>query len=472
MGSVTAQAAGGSHVDVRILSDGPWTAFPVGFDLSKIKQITYYIRDARGHWRKVPVVTSPPFEAAISWWDGNNAGYEAVTAHVITTAGKEIKDPGGYHWVNGQHANPGGQITAVVNPDGTGGATYDPEKDTSVIKGVEFWFRDANSRWLDGGAGAQSGDDGGWVVDVLNGTSKPGWNGSGAAVAVHVIWPNESQWTDPAPYARTFSVPAPAITTVAAKSIPAVSGTITCGDPTAHVYNPARLHLLAACVTVTGTVEFIRVENDGDLHILLRLDAGEEKYVNAKNVSLEHGDLVLEPVCTHGVTQTDAIAACAGYVNPLPIPAVGSHVAATGPWVLDADHGWLEIHPVASFNAVGAPPPPSTPTPTARPTAAPTTVPPPPPPAAVTVAFLNAPLTVPHGQKANLQVRTAPNTGCSIVVVYKSGPSTAAGLGSATSDGAGNVGWTWIVGTRTTLGSWPITVTCAGVSAQTTITVT
>jgi hypothetical protein len=95
-----------------------------------------------------------------------------------------------------------------------------------------------------------------------------------------------------------------------------------------------------------------------------------------------------------------------------------------------------------------------------------------PAPAANNVSFVNAPLTVAHGQNVTLQVRTTPNTSCSIEVDYKSGPSTAAGLVAKTSDGAGNVSWTWKVGANTTLGSWPITVTCGGASAATHITVT
>lgn len=161
-----------------------------------------------------------------------------------------------------------------------------------------------------------------------------------------------------------------------ASSLPvATNPTATCGEPHAHVYNPDRLQLLAPCVTVTGTVDVIRVEKDGDLHILLRLDAGQDKYLNAKNVTAEEGDLVLEPVCVRPPTQTDAIPACSGYTNPLPIPAVGVHVAVTGAWVLDLDHGWQEIHPVYAFNSVapaGAKPtaPMSTATPTEAPTAA------------------------------------------------------------------------------------------------------
>jgi hypothetical protein len=41
-----------------------------------------------------------------------------------------------------------------------------------------------------------------------------------------------------------------------------------------------------------------------------------------------------------------------------------------------------------------------------------------------TVTFVNAPITAARGLNATLQVRTSPNTSCSIAVDYKSGPST------------------------------------------------
>ena len=113
-----------------------------------------------------------------------------------------------------------------------------------------------------------------------------------------------------------------------------------------------------------------------------------------------------------------------------------------------------EATPSASFAATPAPP-------ATSPVAAQTTV-----------AFVHAPITAARGLPATLQVRTAPNTPCSIEVDYKSGPSKAAGLGPATSDAAGNVSWTWIVGGNTTVGAWPITVTCGNGSAQTQINVT
>jgi micrococcal nuclease len=58
-----------------------------------------------------------------------------------------------------------------------------------------------------------------------------------------------------------------------------------------------------------------------------------------------------------------------------------------------------------------------------------------------------------------------------VVLLYKSGPSTAQGLGPKTTDSSGNATWSWTVGTNTTTGSWPIEVRCGSVSAQTTFEV-
>src|SRR5213594_3756116 len=38
-------------------------------------------------------------------------------------------------------------------------------------------------------------------------------------------------------------------------------------DPRSHVYSPDRLQLIAACVTVTGTIESEQGEPDGDFHV-------------------------------------------------------------------------------------------------------------------------------------------------------------------------------------------------------------
>ena len=42
-------------------------------------------------------------------------------------------------------------------------------------------------------------------------------------------------------------------------------------DQDRYVYNPARLQVVTACLQVTGTVAAIRMEADGDLHLLIRL---------------------------------------------------------------------------------------------------------------------------------------------------------------------------------------------------------
>jgi len=72
---------------------------------------------------------------------------------------------------------------------------------------------------------------------------------------------------------------------------PAASPNQKCraGDPLANVYHPSRLTVVAACKTVTGVVDAVRHETDGDYHIALRLDAPYAGLVNAKNASAQHG---------------------------------------------------------------------------------------------------------------------------------------------------------------------------------------
>lgn len=119
-----------------------------------------------------------------------------------------------------------------------------------------------------------------------------------------------------------------------------------------NVYHKYRLEVYEECKTVTGTIEKIRHEEDGDLHILLKLDAGQENLLNEKNISSQHGDLVIEPICVNEVTQKDAIAPCSGYVNSVKIPHTGDHVKVTGSYVFDKEHGWNEIHPVTEIEGI------------------------------------------------------------------------------------------------------------------------
>jgi hypothetical protein len=117
-----------------------------------------------------------------------------------------------------------------------------------------------------------------------------------------------------------------------------------------HVYHPDRLHVIRSCMTVRGRVDAVRQEPDGDLHILL---ATRPALVNSANITYQHGDLVLEEICQGPVTQADAIDACQGVPHNLTVPSVGDRVRVTGSYVLDADHGWMEIHPVTKLIVIG-----------------------------------------------------------------------------------------------------------------------
>jgi len=129
-----------------------------------------------------------------------------------------------------------------------------------------------------------------------------------------------------------------------------------------HVYKPKRLVKQKNCVTVTGTMmdstitetiheaDGVRHEADGDAFGWLKLDPGQDKFVNDVNKQAQQGYLIFEIICKYPVTQADAIAACQGFKNSVNLPPVGSHVAITGTWVKDKGHnGWLEIHPVTSI---------------------------------------------------------------------------------------------------------------------------
>jgi hypothetical protein len=132
----------------------------------------------------------------------------------------------------------------------------------------------------------------------------------------------------------------------------------TCDDTLwSHVYHSPRLQVHQACAVVTGVIvdasrgknrDGCRHEADGDGHCFLKLDAGQEKFLNAKNLSNENGMLVFEPMCRYRVKQKDAQEACKNYHQPLLLPAVGTHVKLTGSFVTDLEHGHNEIHPVSS----------------------------------------------------------------------------------------------------------------------------
>jgi hypothetical protein len=127
------------------------------------------------------------------------------------------------------------------------------------------------------------------------------------------------------------------------------------GDPRKFASPRDRLQVIEECVTVTGTIEFARPEKDGDYHIGLRLDPPFSSMVNDRNTAEERGDLVLEPVCENPVTQRDTLeeGACTDFHQDIFTPdMVGQHVAVTGAYVTDMEHGWREIHPVTSITPI------------------------------------------------------------------------------------------------------------------------
>jgi hypothetical protein len=66
-----------------------------------------------------------------------------------------------------------------------------------------------------------------------------------------------------------------------------------------------------------------------------------------------------------------------------------------------------------------------------------------------------------RGNPVTLTARVSlENVICSITVYYKSGPSHARGVQPRKRPIHGRVSWTWLVGTRTTPGRWPIVVAC------------
>jgi hypothetical protein len=117
------------------------------------------------------------------------------------------------------------------------------------------------------------------------------------------------------------------------------------------VYNPTRLVVLDKCKTVTGVIVERNADADGDEHMLLKLDAGQEKLLKKKNYTKKDGNLVIEAVCINHITRKIAKGICKGYVNAVKLPNVGDHVRVTGSYVLDSHNGWTEIHPITSIVA-------------------------------------------------------------------------------------------------------------------------
>lgn len=82
-------------------------------------------------------------------------------------------------------------------------------------------------------------------------------------------------------------------------------------------------------------------------------------------------------------------------------------------------------------------------------------------PSSETVSVQSVTSPASPGTEATITAQTSPNSDCTIIVKYESGPSHAQGLYEQNADNNGSISWTWFVGTRTTPGTWPIDINCS-----------
>jgi hypothetical protein len=245
------------------------------------------------------------------------------------------------------------------------------------------------------------------------------------------------------------------------------------GNPLANVYHADRLEVRNRCLRITGTVAYVVHEDDGDIHVDLSLPSSEAHLLNGANEADQYGQLVAEivpadePGCTPGKPPRPAYGSynygiCTG--ADITAPPVGAQVVITGPYVLDADHGWMEIHPIWAIKVVSGPPVSSAP---ALPsTAPPTTAPPatnaPPAPPAT---------TAPAGAWCTASASPAndgyPDSNVYVTSNQPDQEATASDGGHSWSDETDSSGSVTILLYNTTAGS-TITVTVGAASCSTT----
>jgi hypothetical protein len=123
------------------------------------------------------------------------------------------------------------------------------------------------------------------------------------------------------------------------------------GTPEAGVWNPDRLRVLNPCQHATGVVVQVIKEPDGDHHLWFRADPAYESLLNAENHFQGKPTMLAEitPDCPLETNLPDANSATRCPASNLPIPGPGDRIDVFGPWVMDLDHGWNEIHPVDSI---------------------------------------------------------------------------------------------------------------------------
>ncbi|HEY8815771.1 MAG TPA: hypothetical protein VIP57_11800 [Candidatus Dormibacteraeota bacterium] len=128
------------------------------------------------------------------------------------------------------------------------------------------------------------------------------------------------------------------------------------GPPLAGIYQPDRLQILDPCRHAVGLVVSVVPEDDGDYHVWIVLDPPYSELMNAENHFQGKPTMLAEivPDCPTNPPPADNSAADKCPPTRLTVPTAGQRVAIDGPWVLDTNHGWREIHPVDTLVIVGA----------------------------------------------------------------------------------------------------------------------
>ncbi len=122
-------------------------------------------------------------------------------------------------------------------------------------------------------------------------------------------------------------------------------------DSSLWQYNAEEEKVSAPCIYLTGVVQQVRPEDDGDMNIQLKPDSQYSGLLNSYNSNDGGGNIGLEPICVVRPSKTVFKKACKGYSNHVTIPEVGMHIGVKGSYGQDK-HYWMEIHPVTSIDVL------------------------------------------------------------------------------------------------------------------------
>ena len=115
-----------------------------------------------------------------------------------------------------------------------------------------------------------------------------------------------------------------------------------------HVYSKDRLVVIQDSTTVTGIIQNISAELDGDIHVRIKLDSQYTHMLIKNNYKHENKCLIVEFICMNPSPHK----ACDGYDNNMGLPIIGDYVEILGTYVLDKRHNITEIHPVYSWKVL------------------------------------------------------------------------------------------------------------------------